>query len=443
MTEWTLHTCDKLEEHYLEARHPSGLRVLVSPKDLSAAYATVGIHYGSRDRFAGGALPMGTAHFLEHKMFERPDGTSWEDVFSALGAEVNAYTSDDCTAYMFSATERIPEALEALLRMVIHLSVTRESVSRERQIIAEEIRMNADDPWEVCYANMLRGLYAPVKRGGNPVREEICGTEATIRRITPAALREAHRRFYRPEQMVLAVSGRVTPEEIMAVVDQVLAEYSPVSAPDSMKATPRRSHDPAGVYKSRISTHMDTAKPLFSIGVKVTDLPTEPLELVRLERLMTVLGEMLFSRSGDFYDQLFESGTVSPGVSYGSSLGRPALDATAEGYGYFYLSGESDDPEAVYRLFLDYIASLRNSSLGKDAFDRACRTLYADYIYGFDSTEGIAASLMATAMDGVGLYDLMEMDRGISYEEILDLFHRTFVPAQYTLSTVYPSEKSL
>ena len=159
MTEWTLHTCEKLEERYYEACHPSGLRVLVSPKDLSAAYATVGIGYGSRDRFAGGALPMGTAHFLEHKMFERTDGTSWEDVFSALGAEVNAYTSDDCTAYMFSATEHIPEALDALLRMVVRLSVTRESVSRERQIIAEEIRMNADDPWEVCYANMLRGLY--------------------------------------------------------------------------------------------------------------------------------------------------------------------------------------------------------------------------------------------------------------------------------------------
>ena len=169
MTEWIRRASPKLEESYFETRHTSGLRILVSPKDLSAAYATVGVEYGSRDRLAGGTLPMGIAHFLEHKMFERADGTSWEDVFSALGAEVNAYTSDDCTAYMFSGTDRIPEALEALVAMVTDLSVTSASVSRERQIIAEEIRMNADDPWEVCYANMLRGLYAPVKAGGNPV----------------------------------------------------------------------------------------------------------------------------------------------------------------------------------------------------------------------------------------------------------------------------------
>lgn len=443
MTEWTLHACEKLEERYYEACHPSGLRVLVSPKDLSAAYATVGIGYGSRDRFAGGALPMGTAHFLEHKMFERTDGTSWEDVFSALGAEVNAYTSDDCTAYMFSATEHIPEALDALLRMVVRLSVTRKSVSRERQIIAEEIRMNADDPWEVCYANMLRGLYAPVKEGGNPVREEICGTEATIRRITPAVLQEAHGRFYHPGNLVLAVSGRVTPEEVMDVVNGVLGQDGPAESRRSVPPSTRRFRDPAEVYKSRVTACMDTAKPLFSIGVKLRDLPTEPLALIRLERLMTVLGEMLFSRSGDFYDQLFESGAVSPGVSYGSSLGRPALGKTAEGYGYFYLSGESDDPEAVYRLFLGYVADLQEKDLDKEAFDRACRTLYADYIYGFDSTEGIASSLMATAMDGVGLYDLMAMNSSIAYEDVVDLFHRAFVPTQYTLSTVFPSEKSL
>ena len=174
MTAWTLHTCDRLEERYWETHHPCGLRILVSPKKFSACYAVLGVEYGSRDRFAGGAVPMGCAHFLEHKMFERADGSGWEDVFAALGAEVNAYTSDDSTAYMFSATEGISDALEALLTMVSELSVTSASVSRERQIIAEEIRMNADDPWEVVYANMLRGLYAPTgnrqQDQGHPLR---------------------------------------------------------------------------------------------------------------------------------------------------------------------------------------------------------------------------------------------------------------------------------
>ena len=437
MTDWTTYASSRLEECYYEARHASGLRVLVSPKDFSAVYATVGIGYGSRDRFAGGALPMGTAHFLEHKIFERPGSESWEDVFGALGAEVNAYTSDDCTAYMFSATEHIPEALCALISMVMEISVTPESVARERQIIAEEIRMNNDDPWEVCYANMLRGLYAPVKEGGNPVREEICGTESTIRRITPATLREVHGRFYRPENMVLAVSGRITPEEVMAAVDEALGGIPTASVP-----LPPSHRDPAEAYKPSVTCRMETVnvKPLFSIGVKLPAVPTDPRELVRLERLMTVLSEMLFSRSGDFYSALFESGLVSPGMAYGSSLGRPALDGTAEGYGYFYLSGESDDPDGVFSAFRAYIASVLENSPDPGSFERARRTLYADFVYGFDSTEGIASSLMATALDGVPLFDLCGFDEGLTLADAGELLSAAFRDSQYTLSTVYPLE---
>jgi predicted Zn-dependent peptidase len=435
MTDTILHTCERLEERYYDIRHPDGLRILVAPKELSACYATVGVRYGSRDRLSAGNVPMGTAHFLEHKMFERADGTSWEDVFSALGAEINAYTSDDCTAYMFSATEHIPEAVTALLRMVSELSVTRGSVRRERSIIAEEIRMNADDPWEVCYARMLRGLYAPVREGGNPVREEICGTEASLRRITPALLKKTHETFYRPDNMILAVAGRVTPEEIMAAVDAAGMGTSR----SEHAVSRRRVKDPRGAYRAVDTVTMDAAKPLFSIGIKIPDVPAEAEALIRLERQTSVLSEMLFSRSGDFYNRLFEAGTVSPGMAYGSSLGRPALGET-EGYGYFYLSGECDDPEAVYNAFLVYVEEIRSQGLDPDAFARARRTLYADYVYGFDSTEGIASALLGSAMDGMELFDLPTIDGTLTLGELEELFDRVFRPSQYTLSSVLPTE---
>ena len=440
MTEPTLYTSSRLEERYYDFYHPAGLRILVAPKALSTCYATLGIGYGSRDRLASPSVPMGTAHFLEHKMFEGEDGSSWEDVFSALGAEVNAYTSDDCTAYMFSATEHLPEALEALLRMVLRLSVTLASVRRERSIIAEEIRMNADDPWEVCYAEMLRGLYAPVKKGGNPVCEEICGTVSSIRRITPAVLQEAYDAHYRPENMVLAVSGPITWEEVTAVADRVLGDHKPMA----VEPTParRRHRDPREVYRPRRTTRMDTAKPLFSIGVKLPNVPESPAELSYLERVMTVLSEMLFSRSGDFYSGLFESGTVSPGMSYGSSLGRPALYGSGEGYGYFYLSGECDDPEEVFSAFTAYIAELRCEGLDAAAFERARRTLYADYIYGFDSTESISSSLFTSALDGVGLFELLDMGDRLTMEDVTTLFEAAFQDTQYTLSSVLPREKN-
>jgi predicted Zn-dependent peptidase len=153
-----------------------------------------------------------------------------------------------------------------------------------------------------------------------------------------------------------------------------------------------------------------------------------------------VLSEALFSRSGEFYNSLFESGTVSPGMAYGSALGRPALGGSGGAYGYFYLSGECDSPEAVYAAFLDYIASVKEDGLDPAALDRARRTLYADYIYGFDSTEGVASSLMTAALDGVGLYDLPELDGSLTEAELTALLSEAFEDTQYTLSSVMPNE---
>ena len=67
-------------------------------------------------------------------------------------------------------------------------------------------------------------------------------------------------------------------------------------------------------------------------------------------------------------------------------------------------------------------------------------TVCTDYVYGFDSTEGIASSLMTTALDGVGLFDLGSLDEGLTLSDATELFERVFRDSQYTLSTVLPLE---
>ncbi len=428
MTEWTMHTCPRLEESYYESRHPSGLTVLVSPKDFSTFHATVGVRYGSADRHAGAArLPMGVAHFLEHKMFARVGG-SYDDDFATLGAEVNAYTTYDRTVYMVSCTRHMSEALELLLRMVSELSVTPRSVARERGIIAEEIRMNADDPWERCYAEMLRALY-----GRHPVREEICGSEASIRRITPRMLLGAFEDFYRPDNMVLAVSGRMMPEEVMAAVDRI---WSGKSRPRRPLSESRMVQEPGTAASERTTARMAVSKPLFAMGVKLPLVPDDPVEQLRLDLSMTVLSEMLFSHAGELYNGLFECGMISPGMSYGSSLGP--------GFGYFAASGECDDPEAVYAAIRAHMDRLHAVGLAPADFERARRILYADYVTGFDSTEDIAASLCGYALDSlhapearcIGLYDFLDVTDSLTFDEVAHLFSDAFCEGQYSLSAV-------
>ena len=227
-----LHECPELGERYYEMRHPSGLRILVCPKDMSTAYAALGVPCGSFDRARG--EPAGVAHFLEHKMFETARGGDAETAFAALGAEVNAYTTYDRTVYLFSCTEgragSFDRALGALLRMVSGLHITPDSVRRERRIIREEIRMGADDPWEVCANLLLRSLYR-----SHPIRGDICGTEASVGRITAEILHTAFSARYDRGGMTLAVCGHVTPEQVLDFTGHAVGGVCPFAVKEGVK----------------------------------------------------------------------------------------------------------------------------------------------------------------------------------------------------------------
>ncbi len=440
MTDPILHTCEWLEESYTEVCLPCGLRVLICPKDRHTYHAAVSVGYGSMDRFAGGRiLPMGTAHFLEHKMFERDPALyggsdSFDDDFAAMGAESNAYTSHDRTVYYFSCTDSFAEGLKTLLSMVSSLYVTPESVARERGIIAEEIRMNADDPWERCSAAARTALF-----GRHPVREEICGSLSSIRRITPAVLREAFDAFYRPDNMILTVCGRVDTEEVLSAVEAAMAGFTLKEPLPVGISAPRVRVSPAA-FTPRTESFRQVAKPLFSIGIKYPDPPAGTEALWKRDMTVSVLCETLFSHAGDFYSDLFERGLVSPGMSYGFLVGdSPRLPASFA-YGYLDLSGECDDPDEVMAAFLAFVEKIRESGLPREDFERAKRVVYADFVATFDTTEDIASLLGSYAADGLCAYDFFDVMDNITYRDATELFRKAFRDSQYTLSVILPTE---
>ena len=214
-----------LREHYYEMRHRSGLSVYVFPKKLTSTYAILSTRYGAMDtgfRASDGkfvTVPDGVAHFLEHKLFENPDGSDSFAKFSVWGADANAYTTANRTAYLFSCTEHFSEALEELLTFVTTPYFTPETVKKEQGIIAEEIRMYDDSPWDRCFQQLMEAMYAECG-----IRKNICGTERSIGEITDRLLYDCYRIFYQLSNMALVVCGDVTPEEVAAVCDRILPE---------------------------------------------------------------------------------------------------------------------------------------------------------------------------------------------------------------------------
>lgn len=116
----------ELDETVLRQTLPCGLRVEVIPrKGFTKKLAYLAADFGSihTDFLLDGQerhAPAGTAHYLEHKLFDMPDGSDISREFAALGASVNAFTSYDITAYYFSCTEHFGECLDLMSGLVNH-----------------------------------------------------------------------------------------------------------------------------------------------------------------------------------------------------------------------------------------------------------------------------------------------------------------------------------
>lgn len=419
-----------LGERYEKIEHVSGLSVYVFPKKLTTAYAFFAVRYGSLDssfercgRDGRVSVPDGIAHFLEHKMFENEDGSDSFAHFASLGVDANAYTSYNRTAYLFSCTEHFGEALDELLRFVTTPHFTEASVQKEQGIIAEEIRMYEDSPWEQCLQKLLEAMYPT-----HPVRKNICGTVESIQEITPALLYECYRAFYTPSNMTLVVCGDVNADEVMEAVDRHLPQ---VAIPMTVKRVTEA--DRSGVVMPYVSARMQVSKPIFSIGIKDRHFVGTPAERLRRELAMTMLDEILFSRSEPFYNDLFERGVVTPSFGAGYSC--------AEDFAFHCISGESDTPDEVLRLLREYLLRVCESGISEEAFERCRRVMYADEVRAYDSTEEIASRLLSFAFEDVDMFSCLEILQGIQKEELETLLGEAFEEDCFTLAVILPIDQ--
>ena len=417
---------ERLHEQYTLMTHQSGLPIYVFPKKMTSTYALFATDFGAVDNapLLGGKLecPDGIAHFLEHKLFECEDGSDAFERFSALGADANAYTSHTRTVYLFSCTERFGEALGELIDFVTHPYFTKKSVKKEQGIIAEEIRMCRDNPYDSCYYSMLEGLYE-----SHPVKTDICGSIASIGEITPEVLYAAYDTYYQLSKMALVVCGDVTTEEVLAIADQHLPT-APATANPPRKTTNER----AVANRSRIEGVGQVAKPIFSIGVKDTAIPEDPIARLRRDAGMAILCEMLFSEAGELYNALFDEGLISPELCADYALTRD--------FAFVQISGEANDPDLVLSRIKAYIEGVKQKGLSPEDFERCRRIEYAEYIKSFDSTEEIANTLLSFVFEGAEIFSYAEVVDSIELsfveELLLDVFHET----HYTLSVIVPKE---
>lgn len=419
-------TCSSklLNERYYKFIHKSGLKIYVYPKNMSVTYGILSVNFGGNvtEYFKNEnktELPCGCAHFLEHKLFDNPNRTNADDVFSSFGAYSNAYTSNDRTAYLFSTTDRETDCLEQLMYFVTHPYFTSATVNKEMGIIAEEIRGCTDDPYDRCYLGMLDGMYFE-----NPVKNEICGSKASISEITPELLYKCCHDIYVPSNMILSVCGKTEPSTVLSVVNRALNVCE-----EQLPKYPTFK-EPEWVKRAYTERKMSVGKPLFCIGVKDVHIPSDPYERYRRSETVSILLHTLFSEAGDFYLRMLNEGLLSPGFDFGYSSNA----STA----YTAFSGESENPEALLQRIKEFIRESIDGGICEIDFRREQKCAYASYVAEFDSTEDIAFSINAYAADDIDIFEYPRIISDIDINYASKLLDEIFKDEYFTLSVIRP-----
>ncbi|MBP3360206.1 MAG: insulinase family protein [Clostridia bacterium] len=410
-------------------KHECGLDIYIMPrKDYSAGYAIFGTKYGSVDSefvVPGESeitkVPDGIAHYLEHKMFDQPDGSNVFDKFSELGANANAFTSFNTTAYLFSAADNMEENLSILLDYVQSPYFTEESVRKEQGIIGQEIKMYDDSgTWRVFF-NLLGALYH-----NHPVKKDIAGTVESISHITADLLYKCYNTFYNLSNMMIFVTGDVDPSAIEKRIDDGIKNNAPFDE-EIKKLYPE---EPDTISKKIVEQSLSVAIPLFMIGFKDTDTGYSGDRLLKKYIEVSILNKMLFSKGTKLYRELSDNGLINDNFSFDYTL-QPD-------YAHVTVDGESSDPKAVFEKILAYLAEKRGSGLCREEYERAKKVIWGDYIRSYNDVEEFSHSFLNMYMAGAVYTNFEKLYDEITFEAIEKRFLKLFDENRAALSVVNP-----
>ena len=184
----------------------NGLRIVLYPMPEMES-VSVGIWVKMGGRFES-ARYKGISHFLEHMVFKgsrRYSCRRIKEELEGVGGSLNAFTSEENTCYLVKIPARhLRRAIKVLSDMVLFPLLPEDELERERLVIFEEIRMYMDLPQAYVVELAQELLWE-----GHPLGQPLAGTITTVGRITREVMAKFQARYYRPNNIVVALAGKI------------------------------------------------------------------------------------------------------------------------------------------------------------------------------------------------------------------------------------------
>jgi zinc protease len=402
---------------------PNGLTLIVQDhraSDIVAIYmwTSVGVRYDKPDE-------LGFSHFMEHMLFKGTDewGPGYFDrAVEGVGGRSNALTSFDYTVfYILVPSDALERGVQLLADMAFRSVFAPEEIVRERQVIFEEARIEADNP-KTAIVRQLYGLVFD----GNPYGRPVLGTPPTLNAANHDRLLGYYKHYYTPENMSVVVVGPVVPAAVRALVDRTFGRMAshglaptPAPAPEALPGLVRKT------------VERPEQQAMLAIGWQAPRSNDPEGDAVDL--LATILAGTQSSRLAKRLrdeEQIVQSVTMNYAALVGGGIVslRTALEAK--------------DLETAERIIFEEIEKIKQTGPTEEERQLAVTKFEADHAFDTETSEGLANAygIAETTWSLDAELHYVERLRRITREQIRDAARRYLSASHYARLAFVPKK---
>lgn len=389
------HEQSDIRETWFEETMDNGLHAVVFWKpDFTTTSAVLAVPYGSLDcrqvddTGKEYSFPEGSAHFLEHKLFESGHGDAMND-FARLGATVNAFTSYDETAYYFDTPGDACKPLEMLLDFVQDLSITDASVEKEKGIILQERHMYLQDAESRILLETMRSLYQ-----NHPIREDITGSDESISSITRKQLEACYAINYHPGRMTLVVTTPEEPQKIFDLVRRNQASKAFGPAVNLQRFPYQEGKDP---LRSSFELSMDISLKRVMFGIRIPVIPEDSQHRLRREWSLRMLLDSWFTSINPDFQKWIDEGRISPYFAFEEDFYEDAE--------MLVFADETEDPNSFRSFVEEQLQKCIAHGISSSVLDQLKRRTMGTYYHIFNDPAHLSLIMCESLMDHIVIFE--------------------------------------
>ena len=344
---------------------PSGIRLIYERiEHVRSVSLGVWVDTGSVRETAETA---GASHLIEHMVFKGTERRSAEQLaieMDAIGGNMNAFTSKECTCFYAKVLdEHLDLAADVLSDIAFHSVFDPDELKKEQGVVLEEILMNEDSPEDLASeeSNMLFF-------GDETLASPILGTKESVRAFSRESLLAYKNEFYVPKNIVIACAGHFEEQKLIETISRWFEQPAQERA-----ANPVLQRYPGGKREKFIDKDIEQVHLCLTLPGFARDSDGQyPIAV-----LSNIIGGSMSSR-------LFQSIREKLGLAY-SVYSYPTSYTGTGTFTLYAGTGEAQAAQVLGRM-IDEIERVRKEGVTKEELERCRDQLKGNYLLGMEST---------------------------------------------------------